>query len=144
VEQFFTQAASKVAAFAGRAGAFVLAVAFIILWGVSGPLFHYSDTWQLVVNTATTIVTFLMVFLIQNSQNRDSASMQAKLDEMIRVLKEARNDFIGLEHMSDVEIEKVRSKIEEEGAEREGDDAETVAEPLGNAQTGTPSQLAAP
>ncbi|HET8611962.1 MAG TPA: low affinity iron permease family protein [Sphingomonas sp.] len=139
MEKFFTHAASKVAAFAGRAGAFALAVLFIIIWGASGPLFHFSDTWQLVVNTATTIVTFLMVFLIQNSQNRDSASMQAKLDEVIRVLKEARNNFIGLEHMSDDEIEKVRSKIEEECAEEVEEETVAAAAVSAAGRKGAPS-----
>ena len=76
MERAFTWIAGRIAAFAGQPVAFILAVALIVIWGITGPLFHYSDTWQLVVNTATTIVTFLMVFLIQNSQNRDAAAMQ--------------------------------------------------------------------
>lgn len=89
----------------------------IIVWAVTGPLFHYSDTWQLVVNTATTIVTFLMVFLIQNSQNRDAAAMQAKLDELIRAIEPAREHFIGIEHRTDMEIEKIRADLEAECGE---------------------------
>ena len=84
---------------------------------MTGPAFHYSDTWQLVVNTATTIVTFLMVFLIQNSQNRHAAAMQAKLDELIRAVAEARNEFIGIEHKTDTEIEAIRAAIEEESGD---------------------------
>ena len=96
---------------AGRAYAFVGAMVVILLWGVSGPLFGFSDTWQLVINTGTTIVTFLMVFLIQNSQNRDSAAIQVKLDELIRV-GAARNSMVGIEHLTDDELEDLRGKCE--------------------------------
>ena len=84
----------------------------IVIWAVTGPLFHYSDTWQLVINTGTTIVTFLMVFLIQNSQNRDGAAMQAKLDELLRAVDKAREQFIGIEHLTDQQIELVRAALE--------------------------------
>jgi len=83
-----------------------------IIWAVSGPIFHYSDTWQLVINTATTVLTFLAVFLIQNSQNRDGAAIQAKLDELLRAVDEAREQFIGIEHLTDQQIELVRSALE--------------------------------
>jgi low affinity Fe/Cu permease len=86
----------------------------ILVWALSGPIFGYSDTWQLVINTATTIVTFLMVFLIQNSQNRDAAAMQAKLDELIRALDDARAQFIGIEHLPDKEITRIRDQLEAE------------------------------
>src|SRR5437588_6260462 len=95
----------------GHPKAFVIAVGAILVWAVSGPFFHYSDTWQLVINTATTIVTFLMVFLIQNSQNRDSAAIQLKLNELIRV-SAARNSLVGIEHLTGDEIEELRSKCE--------------------------------
>jgi len=101
LDQLFTRIAGRVAAWAGQPVAFVIALFAILLWISMGPLFGYSDTWQLVVNTATTIVTFMMVFLIQNSQNRDAAAMQAKLDEVIRALKHARNQFVGIEHRKD-------------------------------------------
>ncbi len=114
LDRLFTSIAGRVASFAGQPLSFVLALAIIILWGVSGPLFHYSDTWQLVVNTATTIVTFLMVFLIQNSQNRDAGAMQAKLDELLRAVEEAREQFIGIEHQTDREIEQIRADLERE------------------------------
>ena len=117
LDRLFTIVAGRISAFVGQPVAFVLAFAAILIWGVTGPLFGYSDTWQLVVNTSTTIVTFLMVFLIQNSQNRDAAAMQAKLDELIRAAAEARNEFIGIEHRSDTEIEKIRHAIEEECGE---------------------------
>jgi low affinity Fe/Cu permease len=93
---------------AGRAWVFALALGTIVAWAISGPFFNYSDTWQLVINTGTTIVTFLMVFLIQNSQNRDSAAIQVKLDELIRVSK-AKNTFIGLEDLTDEEFEEIRA-----------------------------------
>jgi low affinity Fe/Cu permease len=114
MDRFFTRLAGRIASFAGQPLAFILAAFVIIVWAASGPLFKFSDTWQLVVNTGTTIVTFLMVFLIQNSQNRDAAAMQAKLDEMIRALAEGRNGFIGIEHRTDKEIEEIRAALEKE------------------------------
>ena len=115
----FARFATHVATLAGQPFAFVLALGAILLWLLSGPLFGWSDTWQLVVNTATTIITFLMVFLIQNSQNRDAAAMQAKLDELIRAVRTARNDFIGIEHLTDVEIELIRRELEQQVAAHE-------------------------
>jgi len=96
----------------------------VLSWyGRSGPLFYYSDTWQLVINTGNTIVTFLMVFLIQNSQNRESAAIQVKLDELIRV-SAAHNSFVGIEHLTDEELEDIRSKCERRAeAEKDGDEA---------------------
>lgn len=110
----FTTMAERVAGSAGKPSAFAVAALLIVIWLATGPLFHYSDTWQLVVNTATTVVTFLMVFLIQNSQNRDAAAMQAKMDEVIRASKAARNQFIGIEHRTDQEIETIRAELERE------------------------------
>ena len=114
MDSVFTAIASRIAALVGQPVAFVIALAAILLWAGLGPLYHYSDTWQLVVNTATTIVTFLMVFLIQNSQNRDAAAMQAKLDELIRALDNARGQFIGIEHLTDRQIGKIRADLEAE------------------------------
>ena len=113
-DRIFTRLAGRISSVAGQPLAFVIALAIIIIWGLTGPLFGYSDTWQLVINTGTTIITFLMVFLIQNSQNRDAAAMQAKLDELIRAVKTARNEFIGIEHRTDHEIEAIRRAIETE------------------------------
>ncbi len=117
LDQLFTRIAGRIAALAGQPLAFIVALALILLWGTTGPVFHYSDTWQLVVNTATTVVTFLMVFLIQNSQNRDSAAMQAKLDELLRAVEAARVQFIGIEHKTDREIEAIRAALEQECAD---------------------------
>jgi low affinity Fe/Cu permease len=118
MDRFFTWFAGRISAFAGQPVAFVTALALILIWGLTGPLFGYSDTWQLVINTATTIVTFLMVFLIQNSQNRDAAAMQAKLDELLRVTPEARPEFIGIEHLTDTQIERIRAALEAEAMDR--------------------------
>jgi len=103
--------AHRVSLAVGSPWAFMLALAIVIVWAVTGPLFHFSDAWQLTINTGTTIVTFLMVFLIQNSQNRDSAAMQVKLDELIRV-SAAQNSFVGIEHLTDDELEDIRTKCE--------------------------------
>lgn len=120
MDRFFTLVASRTAFAAGQPAAFIVAVSIIAGWGLTGPIFGWSDTWQLVVNTGTTIATFLMVFLIQNSQNRDAAAMQAKLDELIRALDGARNEFVGIEHLTDHEIEAIRATLEREvGADDE-------------------------
>ncbi len=111
VSKFFGDLANRTSLAAGRASTFILAAGVVIVWAVSGPLFGFSDTWQLVINTGTTIVTFLMVFLIQNSQNRDSAAIQVKLDEIIRV-GAARNSLVGIEHLTDDELEDIRNKCE--------------------------------
>jgi low affinity Fe/Cu permease len=114
LDRCFTWFASRISFVAGQPLAFVLAVATIIVWAVTGPIFGFSDTWQLVINTGTTIVTFLMVFLIQNSTNRDAASMQAKLDELLRAVEKARPQFIGIEHLSDRQLEEIRAALENE------------------------------
>ena len=93
----------------GRSSTFVLAIAVVLLWAVSGPLFGWSDTWQLVINTGTTIVTFLMVFVIQNTQSRDTQAMQLKLDELIRANEMARNSLINLEERSEIDVEKMKA-----------------------------------
>ncbi|TCM15358.1 low affinity Fe/Cu permease [Novosphingobium sp. PhB165] len=110
----FTAFANFVAGAAGKAQTFIAALLVVVVWAISGPIFKWSDTWQLVINTGTTIVTFLMVFLIQNSQNRDAAAFQAKLDELLRALENARNGFIGIEHRSAEEIDRLRTRLEEE------------------------------
>lgn len=112
LHRLFDKVAAYVARLTGRPLVFLLALGTVVTWGVSGPLFGFSDTWQLVINTGTTIVTFLMVFLIQNSQNRDSAAIQIKLDELIRV-SEAKNAFVGIEHLTEHEIEELRARCEQ-------------------------------
>ena len=107
-QHWFALFAKKVERFTGHPLTFVSAVALIVVWGITGPIFHYSDTWQLVINTSTTIVTFLMVFLIQNSQNRDTGAIQTKLDELIRAIEGAHNALLDLEDLDDDEIEHIR------------------------------------
>jgi low affinity Fe/Cu permease len=114
MDRLFTRIATRIATAAGQPQTFMMALLLILGWALSGPLFGYSDTWQLAVNTVTSIVTFLMVFLIQNSQNRDAAAMQAKLDELLRALEKAREQFIGIEHLSDSQIEDLRAALERE------------------------------
>ena len=109
---FFERISGRVAAAAGQPHAFILASLIVIVWAVTGPIFNWSDTWQLVINTGTTIVTFLMVFLIQNAQNRDGSAIQAKLDELIRAGGKARNEFIGIEHLSESELVALRRVLE--------------------------------
>jgi low affinity Fe/Cu permease len=108
----FTGFANETSKLAGRPLTFALCIVLIAAWALTGPIFHYSDTWQLIINTSTTIVTFLMVFLIQNTQNRDNAALQAKLDELIRVTN-AKNGFIGIEKLTDKELEKILEDFEE-------------------------------
>jgi low affinity Fe/Cu permease len=103
--------AHKVAHATGSPIAFVSAVIVIIAWGITGPIFHFSDTWQLIINTGTTIITFLMVFLIQNTQNRDSQVVQLKLNELIRALASARNDLVDLEELSDEELHRLQEQF---------------------------------
>jgi low affinity Fe/Cu permease len=112
MRKFFNLCATRISTAAGQPLTFIVALTVIIVWAVTGPVFHYSDTWQLIINTGTTIITFLMVFLIQNSQNRDAAAMQAKLDELLRAVDKAREQFIGIEHLTDQQIELVRAALE--------------------------------
>jgi low affinity Fe/Cu permease len=138
MDRVFTRIATVSATLMGRPLAFVLASLACIIWAICGPVFEYSDTWQLVINTATTVLTFLAVFLIQNSQNRDGAAMQAKLDEVLRALDNARGEFIGIEHMTDVEIDRIRMALEREVGQRQdkqGTADDTVEQLLKRART---------
>ena len=109
MEKLFARFASATAKMAGSPVAFLICLVSVLIWAATGPAFHYSETWQLVINTGTTIVTFLMVFLIQNSQNRDGAAIQTKLDELIRA-SEAEDEFMGIETMTDKELEVLHAK----------------------------------
>ena len=113
MRKFFNWCATRTSAAAGHPLTFAIAVSTIIVWAITGPMFGYSDTWQLVINTGTTIVTFLMVFLIQNAQNRDGAAIQCKLDELIRAQGKARNEFIGIEHLTEAQLIMLKMKLEE-------------------------------
>jgi low affinity Fe/Cu permease len=108
----FTRFAKVTSHYTGRPVTFILAVAVIVAWALTGPIFHYSDTWQLVINTSTTIITFLMVFLIQNTQNRDTESLQVKLDELIRAVEGAQNTLLDLEELEDKELDAMRERYQ--------------------------------
>jgi low affinity Fe/Cu permease len=112
VQDVFRIFARKSSAVLGSAWMFALAILIIVVWAATGPTFHYSDTWQLIINTGTTIVTFLMVFLIQNTQNRDTKAVHLKLDELIRALGGARNNLVDLEKLSDEELKKLEREFE--------------------------------
>jgi low affinity Fe/Cu permease len=124
MDRFFTAIATRSASIMGQPLAFIISTLFILVWALSGPLLHYSDTWQLIVNTATTVLTFLAVFLIQNSQNRDGAAMQAKLDEIIRALDKARVEFVGIEHLTDAQICEIRDALEKDIKNEQSSDKE--------------------
>ncbi len=109
----FNRLSKRTARTAGHPAAFFVAVLVILIWAATGPVFRFSDTWQLVINTATTIVTFLMVFLIQNTQNRDSEAMQLKLDELIRAIEGAHNSLLDLEELSEEELDLIRDRYEQ-------------------------------
>ena len=110
MSKVFARAANAVAHATGRPATFIFCCMMVVVWAATGPAFHFSDTWQLVINTGTTIITFLMVFLIQNTQNREGAALQAKLDEIIRALEKAENRFIGLEQKDDDRIAELRAE----------------------------------
>ena len=122
ISAFFGRAADRVARAAGHPATFVFCCFLIFLWGALGPAFHFSDTWQLVINTGTTIITFLMVFLIQNSQNREGAALQVKLDELIRS-SGAQNVFMGIEHLTQEEVDEFRERCATAAREVAGEKA---------------------
>src|SRR5271156_432662 len=117
LDRMFTTASNAVSRAAGAPTTFLICCAVVIVWAVSGPFFHFSDTWQLVINTGTTIVTFLMVFLIQNTQNRDARAINLKLNELIRAIDKARDQMIDIENLSDLELDELQAKYEKIKAE---------------------------
>jgi low affinity Fe/Cu permease len=129
INQVFTRASNVVARAAGAPVTFLICCLTVIAWAASGPMFGFSDTWQLVINTGTTIVTFLMVFLIQNTQNRDGAAIQVKLDELIRV-SSAQNAFIGIEHLTQEEVESFRDLCAKRAAAADAGDNPIIEAPL--------------
>ena len=115
MERQFVKFATATAKIAGKPWTFIACLAIVIGWAASGPVFKFSETWQLVINTGTTVVTFLMVFLIQNTQNRDGAAMQAKLDELLYAVKQADDRFIGIEHLTELELDAILMEVEARG-----------------------------
>ena len=123
MDSFFIRFANATARFAGKPWTFIACLAIVAAWGLSGPVFGFNDSWQLVINTGTTIVTFLMVFLIQNTQNRDGAAMQAKLDELLHAVRRADERFIGIEHLRDKDLDRILEQVEARAARLHGDHA---------------------
>ena len=142
MEKLFTRIANWVAHVTGLPLTFAVCCLIVVVWAVSGPFFGFSDTWQLVINTGTTIITFLMVFLIQNTQNRDGAAIQAKLDELIRVSR-AHNHFIGIEHLTESEVEEIRDKCEAAAKRHDRKIAEMAAKKVVAGKAGPKKKAAA-
>lgn len=127
MEKLFVRFANATARIAGKPWTFMACLGVVLVWALSGPIFKFSETWQLVINTGTTIITFLMVFLIQNTQNRDGAAMQAKLDELLFAVKQADDRFIGIEHLTEKELDGILSEVERRGeAVRVGKPAQSM------------------
>ena len=127
MSKIFAIFASKISQIVGSPWSFIVAFLIVIVWGASGPLFNFSDTWQLVINTGTTIITFLMVFLIQNTQNRDAKAMHLKLDELISATKSARNEMIDIEELSDDKLQEIAAYYKRKREECDDEDVKTVA-----------------
>ena len=125
MSKIFSKFATVIADLSGKPATFVAAVALVLVWAVSGPFFGYSETWQLVINTSTTIITFLMVFVLQNSQNRDGKALQAKLDELILTSRHAQNRFIGIERLEEKELKDLKDFLEQRACENGQNGEET-------------------
>ncbi len=113
ISEWFRVAAAKTAEACGSAWTFIISLLLVVVWGISGPIFNYSDTWQLIINTSTTVITFLVVFLVQNTQNRDSKAIHVKLDELLSATKEASNRFIAAEKESDEDLKTLEREVDE-------------------------------
>ncbi|HEX6660711.1 MAG TPA: low affinity iron permease family protein [Sphingomicrobium sp.] len=148
MRRFFSNLASSCSYWMGQPSAFLISTLACIVWAVSGPLFNYSDTWQLVINTATTVLTFLAVFLIQNTQNRDGAAVQAKLDEILIAVGRARTELVGIENLTDEELTALKAALENEAlhstTKTTDQSVPTVDEILNNRNNGDTSKKAAP
>jgi low affinity Fe/Cu permease len=127
MHKMFTTFATKISQIVGSPWSFLVAFLIVVVWGASGPLFHFSDTWQLVINTGTTIITFLMVFLIQNTQNRDAKAMHLKLDELIAATQAARNEMIDIEDLSDDKLQEIAAYYKRKREECDDEDVKAVA-----------------
>lgn len=137
MQEQFRKFSQKTSDLVGSPWAFIVAVVIILVWAVTGPIFGFSDTWQLIINTGTTIVTFLMVFLIQNTQNRDAKAIHLKLDELIRAMEHARNNLVDLEDLSDDELAKLQDqfrRFREQAGERAGEEAAEAIEAIEDEQ----------
>jgi len=126
MKEFFRKAARAISSVVGSAWAFTAALGLVVLWAALGPVYHFSDTWQLVINTGTTIITFLMVFLIQNTQNRDSKTLHLKIDELLYAMKEARTGLVALDELSDEELEKLEHDFRRVARREESPDADAA------------------
>ena len=122
MEAFFIRFATATAKVAGKPWTFVGCMTVVLIWAATGPIFKFSETWQLIINTGTTIVTFLMVFLIQNTQNRDGSAMQAKLDELLHAVRSADERFIGIEHLKERDLERILAEVESRAGRLHGGD----------------------
>ncbi|HVF89419.1 MAG TPA: low affinity iron permease family protein [Blastocatellia bacterium] len=142
MRDFFNLLAGKTSALMGSYWAFLVAILIVLIWAMTGPVFKYSDTWQLIINTGTTIVTFLMVFLIQNTQNRDARAMHLKLDELIASVKSARNEMIDIEHLSDEELERIAARYKNMREALVGDVQGIAAEKAREVAQGTAKETA--
>ena len=126
MEKQFVRFATATAKLAGKPWTFIGCLAIVLVWALSGPVFRFSEAWQLVINTGTTVITFLMVFLIQNTQNRDGAAMQAKLDELIHAVRNADEGFVGIEHLTERDLDTILARVEERAGRIHGDDGDTL------------------
>lgn len=142
MEKQFVKFANATARVAGRPWTFITCLAIVVGWAATGPIFKFSETWQLVINTGTTIVTFLMVFLIQNTQNRDGAAMQAKLDELLHAVAAADERFIGIEHLTDSDLDRILAEVEARAQRLHGNEERPIVATRAEDRTAAAGQAA--